>query len=739
MSVSRALRGAWGFAQEDWAAQLDVSRKTVQRWERGEGAPDDRVERLLVSFCVAQDVFERVTSGALTLGVSSASELHDVLARARRPRAARPGAAPAQGRAERLIGRDDDLDALSRAISRHRLVTITGPGGVGKTSLATAVRPGCPVVVVPLAEVRDPAMVISEIARRLGAVGHQGRTARDAVCHMIGSAEWLLVVDNLEHLVGAVAVIEDLLASCAGLRVLVTSRVPLRLTNEHEYRLGPLDAGDTHSAAVELFVTRARHADPVLHFASGELELVVDICRRLGGLPLAVELAAARLRTVALVDVHARIDRPLGVLGRGPSDRPRHQQTLRDSLRWSYDLLNDPQQRLLLRVSCFVGGCTLDAIEIVGIDTAVEDIGALVEGGLVQRHSARYRVLETVREFAAGCAATQGTGDEDREVFCSWAVGFAEEQSARSRGPTQVEAITAFEVEHTNCSAALQWLVDTDRGPLAHRLATALVGYWDVRSMLADARRWIELTLGTSGAHARRRATLLNWLAYFCGLHDDLRSADRFAREALTIWEREDLPAGVGYARLILGRVAAERDELDEAMTELLDSERCLRGVGDLWGLIRPINAIGETARAQGCPGVAVERHREALELCRSLGERASQPSILCDIAHASLDLGELRDAEAAAHQALAIARQLGNIVGVANSLDTLARFHHLTGDHRTAVERWGEASAHHDAIGLPIERRDRAQYRQDVASALDLLGESVFADRWEIGRASAQ
>ncbi|MBI4884556.1 MAG: tetratricopeptide repeat protein [Actinobacteria bacterium] len=730
--VSRAVRTAFGFAQEDFAASLQVSRKTVQRWERGLGAPDDRVEQRLIDLLTDRRVFER---HFVDIGVSNADDLSDVLSRSRRGRAPRTIDTSRNESTAGLIGRQRELADVHRLIELHRLVTITGPGGVGKTTLAAAALhtsdgfAGC--TIVELVEVRDAALILGGIAERISADEHGGRTIRDTVVRGIGTRRLLLLLDNLEHLPQAAPVIDDLLASCAELHILATSRVPLRLSAEVEFRLDPLDSTDATSAGVALFVGAAQRADPALTFAPSELSMIADLCARLDGLPLAIELAAARLRAVSLVDLHQRIDRALAVLGRGPRDRPAHQQTLTDSIRWSFDLLTIEQRSLMLVLGHYVAGSTLAAAESIAGAGALDDVVALVESGLISRRGERYRMLETVRDFVA-TQEQQGSGD----LFRDWVLHTAETQASRLRGVEQRSALDTFADEYPNLRAGLQQALAAGDGENAHRLAIALCGYWDGRSLLSEARRWLELTLATRGAGPIRRATVHTWLGYFTAHQNDLDSAAAHAHEALVIWTEHRVDAGIGYARLILGRVAAETGRHADAESELHESVRRLRAAGDTWGLIRPLNALGESAHALGRLDEALLRHNEALSMCVALDDQGSQPSILCDIAHVSLELADAVGARKAADRSLEVASQLGNQVGVAHSLNALGCCHLVGGEVARAVELWAESEVMHAELGLPVERRVRDAIERDQAIAISVLGIDRYRAHCDIGAA---
>ena len=316
-------------------------------------------------------------------------------------------------------------------------------------------------------------------------------------------------------------------------------------------------------------------------------------------------------------------------------------------------------------------------------------------------------MLETVREFAIEQSSPDERGD-DAARFVQWAIDVGRDLAGRMRGDGQGDALELFDVELPNLRAALRCSLDRSDGAGAHQLAGAVAGLWDGRSMLTEARRWLELAVGCPGAHPVGRATVLNWLAYFAALQRDLPAAARHASTALEIWTGQGITLGAGYARLVLGRVAAEQGDFATALDELTNAQRCMREAGDRWGLARPINALGELAREIGDLEAATAHHHEAVVICRELGDEASLPSILADIAHVALDQGDPNSATPAAEEALDIASRLGNGVGIATSLDALARCRLAAGDSATAVELWDEADALRLDLHHPIERRDR-------------------------------
>ena len=416
-----------------------------------------------------------------------------------------------------FVGRDAEVVKGSDLLTRDgvRLLTLTGPGGVGKTRLALAIaeraREAFPdgVVFVPLAPIRDPALVIPTIAQRLSVLDQSNFTPLDGLTLFLRERRMLLLLDNFEQIVAASPEVSRLLGDCPDLSLIVTSRVPLRIDDEREFPVAPLPvppAGKGRAdavadlAAVDLFVQRARAAIPDLPVCDDEREVIAEICRRVDGLPLAIELAAARIRSLTLDEMLDRLDQRLPLLVSGGREGPIRQLTMRDTIAWSYDLLNADEQRLFRRLAVFTGGFapeTADALcGDVGIDPS-SCAGSLIDQSLVRRvtrpgQPERWRLLETVREFALEQLEASGELDAAREWHAGYFTALAVDAEAHLVGSEQVAWLDRLDREHDNLRATLRWALDARDVERCLAISTGLWRFWERRGHFSEARSLLE-------------------------------------------------------------------------------------------------------------------------------------------------------------------------------------------------------------------------------------------------------
>ncbi|MEX2279633.1 MAG: adenylate/guanylate cyclase domain-containing protein, partial [Acidimicrobiia bacterium] len=470
-----------------------------------------------------------------------------------------------------FVGRSRELAEIVTLLERSdvRVLTLTGPGGTGKTRLALQAAGGVAdrypdgVWWVGLAPVRDPTLVPSAIAQVLGA-------QRDLATH-IGERRMLLLLDNFEQVVAAASEVAALVASCPNLGVVATSREPLRLQGEHEYPVPSLAPDDSGA----LFVARARAVDPSYQIDG----LVGEICERLDHLPLAVELAAARVRMLSPVQILERLDARLELLTGGARDAPERQRTLRATIEWSYDLLNADEQRLFRRLGVFRGGCTLSTAEEVA-DTDVDTIGALVQKSLVRFREGRFWMLEAIREYAEDRLEEAGEAAETRQRHATHFLTLAEEAYPHLTGSPK-EWLDRLEAERDNLRAALEQLSSSGQAPDLLRLAGALWRFWYQRVHLAEGRRWLETALDMDRAPTTLRARALNGATGLAMSMGDLETAEVRVREALDIYGALGDAWGIVNSRYLLGVVLAERGEYGSAEGIFREAVEAFGDLGD--------------------------------------------------------------------------------------------------------------------------------------------------------------
>ncbi|MBA2331273.1 MAG: tetratricopeptide repeat protein [Actinobacteria bacterium] len=570
-----------------------------------------------------------------------------------------------------LVGRERELAELGPLLARDdvRFVVLTGAGGSGKTRLALeAARASLSsfangAALVPLASVRDSSLVVPAFLAALGVREGADETPVDALVSALRARELLLLVDNVEHLRDACSVLVDLLAAAPRLKILATSRTVLHLSGEHVYPVEPL----APAAAAELFRRRVCEAEPRLRLEQHE-DVVAAICARLEGLPLAIELAAGRARTLGPAELLERLDERLPLLTGGPRDLPARQQTLRATVEWSLELLDDEERAALERLSVFSGGCTAKAARSV-CGAPLDLLAALVDHSLLQRlvteDDSRFSMLETVRELA-----WEHLGDEraalDRR-HAEWAVELAE--GARLRGPGQAESVTRLRAEQDNLRAALAWS-GVSEPQLQLRLAAALWRFWWIRGELAEGRRWLGAALEHEVGDRSARAHALVGIAGLSWSQGDISAAHDHAVEAASAAKLAGEPFLEASAHTVIGLVAKHERRFDDAR-----------------GHLRTSLAVATTA------GLEPDRYIAKLNL-----------------ATVELDAGELASAEPILEEVLAWHEGNGpNVEGMGFALLNLGLVSHGLGDQPRARERFAAA----------LEAFGQVEFREHVADAL--------------------
>jgi predicted ATPase/class 3 adenylate cyclase len=604
-----------------------------------------------------------------------------------------------------LLGRKREVGELLRLIGaeRARLVTITGPGGIGKTSLALAIASelvesfDAGVTLVELAAIREPALVLPTIAEALG--------ARSELAAHIADQELLLVLDNLEQVVGAAGDIAGLAADCANLSILTTSREPLRVAGEREFPLKPL----AEAPAVELFRQRA---EAVLPGFSADYGRLAEISRRLDSLPLAIELAAARVKVLPPGELLDRLERRLAVLTGARRDLPERQRTLRATIEWSYDLCSPEEQQLFGRLAVFLGGFTLEAAETV-CDATLDTLQALLDKNLIRREGERFSMLETIREYAVERLEDSGAADEVRRRHAEYMTELAESVEGDYLGPEQASLQKRFRAEWDNVRAALGWALEAGEVEVGLRLIGALTMLWLDRNVAVEAEQWLQAFLERPGdVDAGIRAKALMTGAMVAGVRSDYGLANARSQEALDHFRSVDSREGVAWSLSGLAVAAMEFGTPEDAGPLLEEAEDLSRQLGNDAGFRRVLHLRGQQAEAVGDVDRGRELLRESAERSSAVDDMFSAATSIHSLGDLELEGGRLDAAEAAYRRGLRLSRESGADRLVCYCIAGLAAVAAERGDADRAATLWGFAEAYEARLKFTLRRRSLYESR---------------------------
>jgi predicted ATPase/class 3 adenylate cyclase len=670
-----------------------------------------------------------------------------------------------------LLGRDREVATVRALLLREdvRLVTLTGPGGMGKTRLGLQVaaelsdRFDDGVFFVALAPIADPGLVVPTFAQTLGLRESGARSAMESLQAYLARKQVLLLLDNFEQVVAMAPAVAELLAACPRLKALVTSRQTLRLRGEHEFPVPPLELPEapdnlqtlSQCAASALFIERALAVQPDFSVTQADAHAVAEICRRLDGLPLAIELAAARVKLLSPQAMLARLSRRLDLLTDGPRDLPFRQQTLRDTIGWSYDLLAPGEQTLFRRLAVFSGGWSLEAAEAVcpvgggeGIGV-LEGLGSLVDKSLVRRNvvgpqrEPRFSMLETIREYGLEQLGASGEAEALRRAHAAYYLALAEEAAPYLTGSEQSIWLERLERDHDNLRAALGWARDRGDVALGLRLAGALWRFWYTRGYLSEGRGWLEdmLTLSErtdDPAIGSMRTKALYGAATLASTQNDFN-------RALVLWEaslalsREVGDKAVAASALnALGLTALQRGDMERAATLFAESLTLAREVGEPWGIARTLLSLGQTAYVQGDYARARALFEECLLLMRRAGSMSHSAVALLYLGHVAREQGQPARAVALYREGLALSQGLGDRLRLVRELEGLATALAAESHFERGARLLGAAEAEREVLGSAQHPMDRPAVERTVARLRAALGDTGFTGAWAGGRALA-
>lgn len=622
---------------------------------------------------------------------------------------ARPANIPVQRTG--FVGREKEVAAAKELLLRGdvRLMTVTGPGGIGKTRLGVEVASGLAerfpggAHFVPLSPLHDAGLMAAAIVQTMGIRETGGQTPLEILKKYLqerSQAPMLLVLDNFEHVMAAAPLVAELLATGPQLKILVTSRAALHVYGEHEFPVPPLALPEAHTMpspealgrfpAVALFVQRAAAVKPDFELNRENATAVVEICARLDGLPLAIELAAARVKVLSPAALRARLASRLQLLTGGARDLPQRQQTLRGAIDWSYDLLSAAEQKLFRRLAVFVGGCTLEGVEAV-CDTKgdldldlLDGTESLVDKSLLQRveqanGESRFVMLETIREYALEKLEASGEDRLTRRAHAAYCLVLAEEEATEQSGAERAAWVERFALEHDNFRAALGWLIETGDAEWGLRLGTALFRFWEGREYFAEGRDSLEklLKIPAAAAPSRARGRALFSAGVLASEQGDYAAADILMGGGLEVARKLEDKQGVAVSLNAMAVNARDRGDPEVAHALFEESLERWRELGDQKGVARALSNLASVVKSRGGYARTRSLYADCLAIFAGIGDRTGVAWSLNHQGDAAREQGDAAAAKNLYQQALAIFRELGDRWGIAGTqadLGTLAR-----------------------------------------------------------------
>lgn len=653
-----------------------------------------------------------------------------------------------------LVGRETDVIRATTVLSRAnvRLLTLTGPSGVGKTRLGLQVAEDLldrfeeGVWLVTLAPLRDASLVASTIAQTLGLRTSAGQLSEEHLKNALRHQQSLLLLDNFEQVAGAALLIADLLSVCPRLKVLVTSRAALHVRGEHELAVAPLE----QEAAVTLFLERAQAVQPNLELTQETIRAASAICQRLEGLPLALELAAAHVKALPPVVLRERLANRLALLKGGALDLPERQRTMRDAIAWSYELLSQQEQRLFRRLAVFAGGFTVEAAETICEEdegeagAVLEGLEALVDKSLLRAEglsggTPRFSMLEIIRDYALECLDESLEAEVLSRRHLAYYLHLAED-AARLVEPKQGERDARLVEESTNVRAALEWTLRQQESGLGLQLLVAIGRTWYIHGLASELGWWFEELLAADAIAGARAASpalqvqVLYGLARFALDQGQYARMEHQARESLALAERLDERQGMGNALWLLGVGAQARGDLPEAMRLFEQGLSYAREAGDAGGVDMALISLGHLARAGGDYARATHLFEEALAHARAIGMTWGMATMLTHLALLARDQGDYERALALAQESLPLHGAFGNKTYLAWNFEGIATVAAALGQSVRATQLCAVAERLRQEVSAPRPPDEQQRYDQTLGAACEALGRETFEQAWRTG-----
>lgn len=663
-----------------------------------------------------------------------------------------------------FVGREHEIGEVKRLLASARLLTLTGPGGVGKTRLATQAAAQLSdadgfehgIFFVDLAPVSQPEHVGRVIAEALGVMASAGQPISQILENHLRTKKLLLLLDNFEHLLQAAPLVSDLLSAAPDLRVLGTSREALSLYGEQEYSVPPLRLPDlsaqpsslTDHEAVALFVQRAQSVKPDFILTDEDAPWVAEICVRLDGLPLAIELAAAQVKLFHPQALLGQMERRFTALKAGPRGLPERQRTLRGAIDWSYELLDEVEKALFARLSVFQGGRTIEAVEVVCCHDLSPDVldglASLLNKNLLRidegpEGEPRFTMLETIHEYARERLEDSGEAEDTRRRHAEYFTALANRAEPHTRGGTdQLHWLRRLEAEHENLRTAYRWCLERGEVELRLRLVGSLGHFWWRQGHFAEGKQWTEGALEViEDAPPDVRACVLTAAGRVSFYLDDPATSKRVLGEALALYRDLGARRDIGWTLIHLTMPSVgRRDEYEDAVALGEEGLALLREADDKPGIAQALTNLGELARLQEDLPRARKAYEEALSVARETGDRLREAIVMVNLGLAAQHEGGAERAHALFQQSLTLALEIRHLVLKVDSIAYSAGASGALGHLKRAAKLFGAAESLYDTYGFGMQAGDLPEWESIRAAVREQLNEATFNAQLEDGQA---